>query len=353
MEKNDKIKELVRQVIEEKIKPRRAEHDALARLLDKLLHHLFQYSPKVEARTKAVGSIAGKILKKYIQLGDAKQIFDKLTDLVGARIIFLRKDHLLVADEDIRKYFTVDDSNTQDVGERLSDSEFGYQSHHYTIICDKKWIEKIANNQLASVSDENISVKESTNISEEIKTLNAFFDKKKNKNAKIYAELQVRTWLQHVWADLSHDTIYKGDREIPRELRRIWSSIAAVLENADENIMKYLDELEKYHTNGTYYIKKDLNKRIDDLKIINEFLAPEYHENNEANYQWAESQLKRNVAEIERLEALLGSDDEIKSTDLRAPIFSLDEIKLELKKDPTHPRWLLYYLVKMKKSLVI
>ena len=338
-------KNYIKEVIDN-IDKRRDEHTALAKLLEKILYHLFPYAPKVEARTKAIGSIAGKILKKYIHLGDAKQIFEKLTDIVGARAIFLRKDHVQEADDVIRRYFTVDDVNTQDVGERLSDSEFGYQSHHYTIICNKNWIDKIVNNELTSISDKEISIKDAINISQELQTLTVFFNI--NTGEKIYAELQIRTWLQHVWADLSHDAIYKGDREIPRKLRRIWSSIAAVLENADENIMKCLDELEKYRTNVTYYIKKELDQKIDDLEIVNEFLTPEYHTGNEADSQWAALELKKNEAQLKRLKALRGPDERTKQTTWAAPIVSLDDIKMELKKDSTHPRWLLYYLVERK-----
>ncbi len=340
MDQNDKLiknKKCVDDVIA-KVVARRDVHDALAKLLEKILHHLFPNAPKIEARTKAIGSIAGKILKKYIQLGDAKQIFAKLTDLVGARAIFLRKDHVLETDEIIRKYFTVDDINTQDVGERLSDSEFGYQSHHYTIICDKKWIDKIENHELASISDKSISIKKAINISEELRTLTAFFNK--NAEEKIYAELQIRTWLQHVWADLSHDVFYKGSMEIPHELKRFWSSVAAILENTDESIMKCLDQLEQCQTNGTYYIKADLDKKIQDLEIINKYLDPKYYVNDDVQEAWAAKALKKNQEELARLRNLKMEDTDNWKT--------MEELTAMLEKDSTHPRLLLYYLASKK-----
>ena len=307
------------------IDSKRVIYQNLARLLEKILHLLFTNAPKIEARTKAAGSIAGKILKKYIQLEDANTIYKKLTDLVGARVIFLRKDQVEKANDIIRDNFLVDDYNSQNTGERLSDAEFGYQSRHYTVICNKEWLDKIQK-------------LEKLDATEEISVLREFFDA--DPNHQIYVELQIRTWLQHVWADLSHDVFYKGNMEIPHELRRFWSSIAAILENTDENIMKCLDKLEQYNTNGTYYIKKDLDKRIENLEIINEFLVPKYYENNPSQRSWAERTLRQNEEELARLQQLKAGESDNWMTN--------EELEAALEKDSTHPRLLLYYLAANK-----
>ncbi len=323
--------EVIKKVIE-KIIERRKVHESLAKLLDKLLHHMFPYAPKVEARTKAVGSIAGKILKKYIDLKDVDKIYDKLTDLVGARVIFLRKDQVANANNVIREIFDVDDYNSQDVGERLSDYEFGYQSKHYTIICDQNWLDKISMRGYVSLTDEIYA------------PLITFC--KNNPKEKICVELQIRTWLQHVWADLSHDDIYKGDREIPHELRRYWSSIAAILEHTDESILTCLKQLEKYRTNGSYYIKKDLDKKIENLEIINEFLLPSYHKDDDFQQTWAAATLEKNHLELERLRNLQGNTRSDKTQKIWiAPVIDEKTLLSDLENDSTHPRILMYYLV--------
>lgn len=325
MDKKDCIKKVI-----DKINDRREAHKALAKLLDKLLQRLFPDAPKVEARTKTAGSIAGKILKKYISSDDSKKIYNeedvikiysKLTDLVGARVIFLRKDQVMNADTEIRKHFLVDDYNSQNIGERLNDAEFGYQSRHYTIICNKEWLDDVQKNDSFGALDE-------------ISTLKSFFQSEPEH--KILVELQIRTWLQHVWADLSHDIFYKGNMEIPHELKRFWSSLAAILENTDESIMKCLDQLEQCQTNGTYYIKADLDKRIQDLEIINEYLDPKYYAADDFQAAWAAKTLKQNQEELVRLRNLRVEDiDNWKTT---------DELAAMLEKDSTHPRILLYYL---------
>lgn len=326
MDPNEKLinTKIVKEVID-KVIERREMYEALAKLLDKFLHRLFTNAPKIEARTKAAGSIAGKILKKYIQLGDADAIYGKLMDLVGARVIFLRKDQVENANDVIRKHFIVDDYNSQNTGERLNDAEFGYQSRHYTVICNREWLDKIQKMEPFGASDE-------------ISILQKFLDVAPQQ--QIFVELQIRTWLQHVWADLSHDVFYKGNMEIPHDLKRFWSSIAAILENTDENIMKCLDKLEQYNTTGTYYIKADLDKKIQDLKIINVFLDPKYYVNDDSQISWAARTLKNNQEELARLRHLRAEEADIRMTS--------DELAAALEKDSTHPRLLLYYLAAQK-----
>jgi putative GTP pyrophosphokinase len=48
-----------------------------------------------------------------------------------------------------------------------------------------------------------------------------------------YAEIQVRTILQHAWAEIEHDLGYKNDVGIPSHLRRRFSLLSGLLEIAD------------------------------------------------------------------------------------------------------------------------
>lgn len=224
---------------------------SVAELLEKhILPELFPDAQKVSARSKEPASIAGKVLKKYIQLGNVDEIYKKFTDLVGARVIFLRRDQVEAADTKIRDFFIVDDHNSQNTAERLNDREFGYQSRHYIVRIDNMWMEKKASPLLLKKDGgEKITLKERL-------------------GTPIFIELQVRTWLQHVWADLSHDSIYKGDRVIPRELMRSWNALAAILENVDEDIVRCLDQLEQYRKNSAYNIAEEVDKKIETMKII-------------------------------------------------------------------------------------
>ena len=54
----------------------------------------------------------------------------------------------------------------------------------------------------------------------------ALFDKMK-------CEIQVRTILQHAWAEIEHDIVYKSPEDIPFRVRRRFACLAGLLEIAD------------------------------------------------------------------------------------------------------------------------
>ena len=240
-----------KQIIQEVIKlytGEREKYDQIAFFLEQeLLPALFPEAQKYSARSKTPESMAGKILKKYLKKdATPEEIFSKFTDLVGGRVIFLRRDQVDEAADKIQLFFTVDDRNSQNTAERLNDREFGYQSRHFIVRIDSELLEK---------------AKKELSIRSEVLS-------KKAIQKPVFVELQIRTWLQHVWADLSHDSIYKGDRVIPRELMRTWNAIAAILENVDEDIIRCLDQLEQYRKNSAYNIAEEVDRKIETIKII-------------------------------------------------------------------------------------
>jgi putative GTP pyrophosphokinase len=50
---------------------------------------------------------------------------------------------------------------------------------------------------------------------------------------KMRCEIQVRTILQHAWAEIEHDVVYKAPEDIPFRLRRRFACLAGLLEIAD------------------------------------------------------------------------------------------------------------------------
>jgi GTP pyrophosphokinase len=50
---------------------------------------------------------------------------------------------------------------------------------------------------------------------------------------KMKCEIQVRTILQHAWAEIEHDIVYKSPGEIPFRVRRRFACLAGLLEIAD------------------------------------------------------------------------------------------------------------------------
>ncbi|MBS1831788.1 MAG: hypothetical protein JST65_03700, partial [Acidobacteria bacterium] len=100
----------------------------------------------------------------------------------------------------IRDSFAVDWANSENKSDRLRTEEFGYLSDHYVI----------------SFSESHVA----------IPTFKEFQGLK--------AEVQLRSILQHAWAEIEHDDLgYKNTHSVPRDVRRGLARVAALLEVAD------------------------------------------------------------------------------------------------------------------------
>ena len=47
-------------------------------------------------------------------------------------------------------------------------------------------------------------------------------------------EIQIRTVMQHAWAEIEHDLGYKSKEDIPDKYRRQFSILAGLIELADD-----------------------------------------------------------------------------------------------------------------------
>ena len=80
----------------------------------------------------------------------------------------------------------------------------------------------------------------------------------------LYAEIQVRTILEHAWADLYHKWAYKNEFDIPDKMKREMAGIAARLEAVDNAFSGVQEELKNYYTSyGAYLDSEQLNKEIE------------------------------------------------------------------------------------------
>jgi len=151
----------------------------------------------IESRIKSHNSLAGKLeLKgqKYKSLAD-------LTDIIGLRVITFYIDDVDKVASAVERLFTIDWENSVDKRKIHEIDSFGYLSLHY--IC--------------SVPD-----------------------------FPYRFEIQMRTLLQHAWANMDHDTGYKSGVEIPRRYLRNMSRLAGMLELVDDEFSKIRIELTDY-----------------------------------------------------------------------------------------------------------
>jgi putative GTP pyrophosphokinase len=63
-------------------------------------------------------------------------------------------------------------------------------------------------------------------------------------------EVQVRTILQHAWAEIEHDIQYKAVETIPGSIRRRFTSLAGLLEIADREFQSISSEDERVRSNA-------------------------------------------------------------------------------------------------------
>lgn len=173
---------------------------------------------KLESRLKTLSRLDEKIKRKnnkYNKLSD-------VTDIIGLRLITFFEDEVDKIASVLDNEFIKDPINSIDK-RVVDDDRFGYQSLHYVV-----------------------------ELSKERKRLTEY---KRFKNLKV--EIQIRSILQHAWAEIEHDIGYKAEISIPSHFRRNFSRVSALLEIADLEFVKIKEEIEKYDKKITKEIIKN------------------------------------------------------------------------------------------------
>jgi len=166
----------------------------------------------VQARAKAIASFAEKSLRKRDKYADPVHHF---TDLCGGRVIARTRSEVEEFCRFIEAHFEIDWENSCDAGQRLKAAEFGYRSIHYIV--------SFRPGAIAGLT-----------IPEEVLGLRA--------------EVQVRTLVEHAYADFGHDLTYKGAFALPAALERELAVAAANLEEVDQTFSRVEKRLRAYAT---------------------------------------------------------------------------------------------------------
>lgn len=195
------------------------------------------HTMQIAHRIKTPESVAGKVDRKPEKYPSIMNI----TDLVGFRIICYFTDQIDPICTIIEDLFDVDRDNCIDKSKILSPNAFGYLSVHY--IC---------------------SLKSSDEYPEEL--------------IKYRFEIQIRTVLQHTWAEIEHDLGYKNEFGVPKHVRREFSRMASLLEVADEGFGRIKAQLEEY---SSEIIDKLKNGDVSDISIDTLTLREFMRYNNE------------------------------------------------------------------------
>ncbi|MGA8612967.1 MAG: RelA/SpoT domain-containing protein [Xanthobacteraceae bacterium] len=135
----------------------------------------------VTGRTKTTEGALEKIRRKEYRSPE-----QQLTDLSGIRVITYLEEQVDQISEVIRELFDIDEKNSLDRTEILGDDRVGYRSTHFVCTLGKKRAELPEYEAIGSLK----------------------------------FEVQVRTVLQHAWAELAHDRSFKFGAALPTKIQR-------------------------------------------------------------------------------------------------------------------------------------
>ncbi|MGF3807837.1 GTP pyrophosphokinase [Enterobacter mori] len=178
----------------------------------------------ITARVKDRKSLEKKIILKgrYSELSD-------ITDIVGLRIITHYSDDVDRIAKIVEREFFIDKKNSIDKRASLDPDRFGYLSLHYVV----------------GLKKDRLNLTEYSHF-------NGF-----------KAEIQIRSILQHTWAEIEHDTGYKSNTGIPDSIRRRFSRLAGLLEIADDEFVEIKKALERHKIK----IERDLKNGANNIPI--------------------------------------------------------------------------------------
>ena len=187
----------------------------------------------------------GKSLESFTAKAEREKYTDpvkQIKDMAGVRVITYLETDVSKISKIIEDLFDIDRSNSLDQSKLLGSDRLGYRSVHYVAKFDKNRCK----------------------LPE--------YERYKD----LPFEIQIRSLLQHAWAEIEHDRNYKFSGKLPTELERRFYLVAGALEMADHEFVAIATEIEKYKAE----VKQDLMKGDLDIEIttasLTEYLSNKF-----------------------------------------------------------------------------
>lgn len=218
-------------------------YESLSRKVEQIVkenleqRHIVYHS--VTSRGKSLDSFSRKAQKDKYSDPAAE-----IKDMAGVRIItYLESDVQKVATV-VEELFSIDKDNSIDQSKLLGSDKVGYRCVHY----------------VAEFDSERCKLPEY------------------RPHAGLPFEIQVRSLLQHAWAEIAHDRNYKFGGKLPTELERRFYLVAGILEVADREFVAIAEEIDKYKADVIEEIgKNELDIEITSLSL-KEYLSKRFSE---------------------------------------------------------------------------
>lgn len=157
----------------------------------------------IKCRYKTPESVRIKLYEKQY-----KSPKKQLTDILGARIITYYERDIDQVISVLSGEFDIDIKNSEDKNKRLAKAQFGYKSVHLQVTPKKKWVTQMKYPDLANQA----------------------------------VEIQVRSILQHTWAEIEHELVYKSGASFSDDTHRQFARIAGTLEILEREFFKLREE---------------------------------------------------------------------------------------------------------------
>lgn len=188
-----------------------SQYESMAALISTTLQSMLKSSKidfvGVSHRAKSLAGFSEKIQRKKY----ANPALEMM-DLAGIRVIVFIERDIQKVEALIQHSFNVHIPDSSDKSSTLGSDRFGYRSVHF--VCD------IGTARCA------------------LPEFKPFVG--------MQFEIQVRTVLQHAWAEIEHDRSYKLAGTLPSQLKRRLNLIAGLLELADREFSSLTEEIEQY-----------------------------------------------------------------------------------------------------------
>jgi ppGpp synthetase/RelA/SpoT-type nucleotidyltranferase len=235
----------------------------------------------VSGRTKSVASFAEKVTRSSAGVRLYTDPLREIGDQLGVRVItYVRADVDAVADLLADQVVVTDD---RDLGrETASEGRFGYASRHLQIMLDAA---REGQPAYAHLAGRNVQV-------------------------------QIRTVLQHAWAEFEHDIRYKGTvpAEHASDFDRRFTLAAGLLELADQEFATIRDRLRGPVVPDGHLPVPDDDPRLDARELA-AFLAGQYADagwSRSDHYDWVSGLLlELGITSLDELgDVLRAADDE-------------------------------------------
>ena len=187
-------------------------------------------TPSIAYRIKCKDSATEKQKKKNYE-----NPFREMTDILGFRIVVFLDSEVALVEKQLRECFHVDSLNSIDKRQAAHVREVGYRSLHL----------------IANLGSDRGTLPEYSGL------------------VDIPFEIQVRTALEHTWAEIEHRQNYKSSFDLPTPLQRRLMVLSGTLELVDRELSNIVADADEYARR----VAEDRQETHDDLISVTSLRA--------------------------------------------------------------------------------